>query len=178
LPKLRRSGLNWVLLGVESSEPSTLEGFKKNITPEDAKTAVKLLKKNNIFAHAMFIIGNRKETKESISRLRKFADELDPDLVMFGILTPFPGNEIYDEAKRNGWIEDTNWSHYDMVHAIMPTETLSTKEVQEELYGCYRSFYGSWSRRLKALSSSNELKRRIFWHMSTRGIMDRFRELF
>ena len=178
LPKLRKSGLNWVLLGVESSESSTLEGFKKNITPEDAKTAVKLLKKNDIFAHAMFIIGNRKETKESISRLRKFADELNPDLAMFGILTPFPGNQIYSEAKRNGWIEDTNWSHYDMVHAIMPTETLSTKDVQKELYRCYRSFYGSWGRKFRGLFSSNELKRRIFWHMATRGIIDQLGALF
>lgn len=178
LPKLRKSGLNWVLLGVENSELSTLESFKKGITPDDAKTAVKLLKENGIFAHAMFIIGNRKDTEESISRLREFADELDPDFAMFGILTPFPGNEVYDEAKRNGWIEDTNWSHYDMVHAIMPTETLSTKEVQEELYKCYRSFYGSWSRRFGGLFSSNELKRRIFWHMATRGIMDQLKALF
>lgn len=178
LPKLRKSGLNWVLLGVENSELSTLESFKKGITPDDAKTAVKLLKENDIFAHAMFIIGNRKDTKESISRLREFADELDPDFAMFGILTPFPGNEVYDEAKRNGWIEDTNWSHYDMVHAIMPTETLSTKEVQEELYKCYRSFYGSWSRRFGGIFSSNEMKRRIFWYMSTRGIIDQLKALF
>jgi anaerobic magnesium-protoporphyrin IX monomethyl ester cyclase len=178
LPKLRRSGLNWVLLGVENSEPSTLEGFRKGITPDDAKTAVKLLKENGIFAHAMFIIGNRKDTEESISRLREFANELDPDFGMFGILTPFPGNQIYDEAKRNGWIEDNNWSHYDMVHAIMPTETLSTKEVQEELYKCYRSFYGSWNRRFGGLFSSNELKRRVFWYMTTRGIIDQLRALF
>jgi anaerobic magnesium-protoporphyrin IX monomethyl ester cyclase len=178
LPRLRRSGLNWVLLGVENSEPSTLEGFRKGITPDDARTAVKLLKENGIFAHAMFIIGNRKDTEKSISRLREFSNELDPDLAMFGILTPFPGNQIYDEAKRNGWIEDTNWSHYDMVHAIMPTETLSTREVQEELYKCYRSFYGSWSRRFRGVFSSNELKRRIFWYMATRGIIDELKALF
>jgi anaerobic magnesium-protoporphyrin IX monomethyl ester cyclase len=178
LPKLRKSGLNWVLLGVENSDPSTLEDFNKGITPDDAKTAVKLLKENGIFAHAMLIIGNRKDTKESISRLRKFANELDPDLAIFGVLTPFPGNQIYEEAKRNGWIEDTNWSHYDMVHTIMPTETLSTKEVQEELYKCYRSFYGSWSRRLGGLFSSNDFKRRVFWFMATRGIIDQLKALF
>ena len=178
LPRLRKSGLNWVLLGVENSEPSTLESFKKGITPEDAKTALKLLKKNDIFAHAMFIIGNRKDTEKSIIRLREFANELDPDFAMFGILTPFPGNQIFEEAKRNDWIEDTNWSHYDMVHAIMPTETLSTNEVQEQLYECYRSFYGSWGRRFRGLFSSNELKRRVFWYMASRGIIDQLKALF
>ena len=61
LPKLAKSGLSWVLLGVENSNPATLDYFKKGITPQDAKTAVRLLKDNGIFAHAMVIIGNRKE---------------------------------------------------------------------------------------------------------------------
>jgi len=178
LPKMRKSGLNWVLLGVENSEPSTLADFKKGISPEDAKKAVKLLKENDIFAHAMFIIGNRKDTAKSISNLREFVNELDPDFAIFAILTPFPGNEIYDEAKRNGWIEDDNWAHYDMVHAIMPTETLSTKEVQEELYKCYRSFYGSWNRRLRGIFSSNEMRRRIFMYMARRGIIQQLKNLF
>ena len=177
LPKMRKAGLRWVLLGVESSKQSTLKSFKKDITPKDAKKAVKLLRENDIFAQAMLIIGERKDTAKSIANLREFANEIDPDFAIFAILTPFPGTEIFDEAKRKGWIEDFNWSHYDMVHAIMPTETLSRKEVQEELYHCYRSFYGSWRRRLQGIFSRNELKRRINWYMASRGIVRQFKTL-
>jgi len=165
-------------LGVESSRESTLENFKKDISPGDAKEAVRLLKNNDIFAQAMFIIGERKDTAESIADLRKFANELDPDFSIFAILTPFPGTKLHEEAKRNGWIEDSNWANYDMVHAIMPTETLSRREVQEELYKCYRSFYGSWNRRIKGLFSSNELKRRIYWYMLGRGIVNQLKTLY
>ncbi len=178
LPKMRKAGLYWVMVGVESPRSSTLESFKKGITSDDAKKALKLLKKNDIFAHAMFIIGDRKDTAESIANLREFANELDPDFAIFTVLTPFPGLETYEEAKRNGWIEDFNLSHYDMAHAIMPTETLSRKEVQEELYKCYRSFYGSWRRRLGGIFSSNKLKRRLFWHMAGKGVVKQFRNLF
>jgi anaerobic magnesium-protoporphyrin IX monomethyl ester cyclase len=178
LPRLAKAGLNWVLLGVENSSPATLDYFKKGITPNDAKTAVRLLKDNGIFSHAMVIIGNRKETHQSIRQLRDFANDLDPDFVMFGILTPFPGTEVYAEADRNGWIEDRNWSHYDMIHAIMPTETLSAHQIQEELYGCYSGFYGSWSRRLGGLFASNPMKRRTFRHMATWGVMGRIKSLF
>lgn len=178
LPRLRKSGLSWVLLGVENSNPQTLERYKKGITPAESKLAVKLLKDNGIFAHAMFIIGNRKDTHQTIARLKEFANDLDPDLVMFGILTPFPGTEVYVEAEQNGWIVDRNWSHYDMIHAIMPTETLSPHDVQEELYGCYRDFYGSWSRRLGALLSSNQLKRKVFWHMARSGVLEKVKSLF
>jgi anaerobic magnesium-protoporphyrin IX monomethyl ester cyclase len=178
LPRLRKSGLIWVLLGVENSSQSTLNGFKKGITPEDARIAVRLLKENGIFAHAMLIIGQRNDTHQKIAQLREFANELDPDFVMFGILTPFPGTEIYHEADRNGWIQDRNWSHYDMIHAIMPTEMLSIKEVQQELYDCYRDFYGSWDRRFKGLFSSNQLKRKVFWHMARSGVLGQFKSLF
>jgi len=178
LPKMRKSGLRWVMVGVESPRDSTLESFKKGINSNDAKRAVKLLKENDIFAHTMFVIGERKDTAESIAYLREFANELDPDFAIFTALTPFPGTEIYEEAKRNGWIEDFNWSHYDMSHAIMPTETLSRLEVQEELYRCYRSFYGSWRRRLQGIFAGNEMKRRIHWHMSSQGIISQFKMLF
>jgi len=178
LPKMRKAGLNWVMIGVESPRNSTLERFKKGITSEGARKAVKLLKKNDIFAHAMFIIGERRDTAESIAYLREFMNELDPDFAIFTVLTPFPGTEIFEEAKRSGWIEDFNWAHYDMAHAIMPTETLSREDVQEELYRCYRSFYGSWGRRVKGLFSGNRLKRRIYWYMAGRGIIKQFRNLF
>ena len=126
----------------------------------------------------MLIIGERKDTAESIARLREFMNDIDPAFAIFAILTPFPGTEVFEEAKRNGWIEDFNWAHYDMVHAIMPTETLSREEVQEELYNCYRSFFGSWGRRVKGLFSTNEIKRRVFWYMATKGILKQLRSLF
>jgi anaerobic magnesium-protoporphyrin IX monomethyl ester cyclase len=178
LPKLRKSGLNWVLLGVENSDPSTLQAFNKGIKPKDAEDAVKLLKDNDIFAHTMFIIGGGKDTTSSIASLQAFVSELDPDFALFAVLTPFPGTQVFEEARRNGWIEDFNWSHYDMIHAIMPTETLSTREVQEELYECYSSFYGSWTRRLKGVFSFNELKRRIYLYMMKRGIIAQLKNLF
>lgn len=178
LPKLRRSGLMWVLLGVETLDQAVLNGYGKNMRVEDIKTAVKLLRENGIAAHAMFIIGARKDTAESIAKIREFANELDPDFAIFSILTPFPGTRIYEEARRNGWIEDYNWAHYDMVHAIMPTETLSRMEVQKELYMCYRSFYGSWNRRLKGLFSTNKLLRRAYRHMTAKGILTQLRALF
>ncbi len=178
LPKVRKSGLRWFLLGVESHSSSTLETFNKETSPQEAREAVKLLKKNDIFAQGMFIIGERKDSAESMAGLREFVNDLDPDLAIFAILTPFPGTEIFDEGTRNGWIEDLNWANYDMVHAIMPTETLSREEVQEELYNCYRSFFGSWSRRFRGLFSRKEIKRRVYWYMAAQGIVNQFKTLF
>ena len=177
LPKLRKAGLYWIMMGVESPRESTLESFRKGIDANQATKAVKLVKKNGIFSHAMFVIGDRKDTRESIRDLRIFADELDPDFAIFTALTPFPGTEVYDEAKRKGWIEDHNLSNYDMAHAIMPTETLSRNEVQQELYDCYNSSFGSWSKRITGLFSKSKIKRRIWRHMATAGVMGKLKNL-
>jgi anaerobic magnesium-protoporphyrin IX monomethyl ester cyclase len=177
LPELRRAGLRWILLGIEHNQPATLNTYKKQITPDDATRAVKLLQQHDIFAQAMFIIGERQDTAQSIEDLRQFADALDPDFAIFATLTPFPGTELYTQAKQQGWIEDHNWAHYDMIHAIMPTETLSRNALQNELYKCYQKFYGSWSRRVKGMLSTNMLRRRIYWYMVKQGILHQLQSL-
>jgi len=178
LPKMRKAGNRWILFGAESHSKSTLETFNKKIDPEDTKRAVKLLRKNDIFAQATFIIGERRDSAQSIAEMMEFANEIDPDLAIFMILTPFPGTEVYERAKTNGWIEDHNWSNYDMVHAIMPTEYLSREEVQEELYECYRSFYGSFGRRLKGIFSKNKLKRRTYRYLAGQSVLNQLKNLF
>ncbi len=177
LPKLRRSGLQWVMMGVESPLPEQLERYRKGLDSNASFEAVRLLKENDIFTHAMVIIGDRKDTHETIENTRRFVDDLDPDFVVFTILTPFPGTDVYDMAKEAGWIEDDNLFNYDMAHAIMGTETLTRKEVQEELYLCYNHFYSSWGRRLRGIFSTNEIKRRINWYMAGQGIVVKLKQL-
>jgi len=178
LPKMRRSGLQWVMMGVESPIPDTLDKWRKGISPDQAWEAVRLLKENDIFSHAMFVIGERRDTHDTIRQLRRYVADLNPDFVIYTVLTPFPGTEIHDEAKRNGWIEDDNLFNYDMAHAVMGTEALTRLEPQEELYECYRSFYGSWGRRIRGILSSNELKRRIYGYMAGKGILSDLKALF
>ena len=143
----------------------------------DAFKAVKILNDNDIFSQCMFVIGSRKDTAMSIEQLRQFSLDLDTGLAIYTVLTPYPGTEVYERALRDGLIEDTNYAHYDMIHAIMPTETLSRREVQEELYHCYRDFYGSISRNIKGFFSKNEIERRVHRHMAGKGVLSSMRRL-
>ena len=93
------------------------------------------------------------------------------------VLTPFPGTPLYEMANKQGWIEDRNWANYDMTHAIMPTETLTLAEVQDELYKCYRSQFGSWRKRIQGIFSRNKYKRQTWRHMATQGVLKKLRGL-
>ncbi|MEM2897558.1 MAG: radical SAM protein [Candidatus Bathyarchaeia archaeon] len=177
LPKLRKAGNRWMLLGAESHSKRTLQDFNKKINPEETKEAVRLLKENDIFAQTTFIIGNRNDNAESIEELRKFVEYVDPDLAIFMVLTPFPGTDVYDRAMEKGWIEDFNLANYDMIHPIMPTETLSIEALRKELYRCYRSFYGSWSRRLKGILSPNRFKRKVYRYMASRALLNQLKNM-
>jgi len=171
LPKMRSAGNMWILTGAESGSEETLRSVKKGISPDQTDDAVRLMKKSGIFAQTTFVIGHRDDTHRTLSDLREFISSIDPDLAIFMILTPFPGTDVHEEASKNGWIEDSNWANYDMVHAIMPTETLSRDELQEELVNCYRAFYGSWTRRFHGIFSSNPLKRKTFRYMASQSVL-------
>jgi anaerobic magnesium-protoporphyrin IX monomethyl ester cyclase len=171
LEKMRSAGNMWILTGAESGSESTLASMRKNISPEQTREAVRLMRRNDIFAQTTFIIGQREDTRESLAELREFVNKIDPDLAIFMLLTPFPGTEVYEEAKKNGWIEDTNWTNYDMIHPIMPTKALSRDELQEELLECYSDFYGSWARRLQGFFSSNKLKRKTYRYLASQSVI-------
>jgi anaerobic magnesium-protoporphyrin IX monomethyl ester cyclase len=175
--KLRKVGTYWILCGVETDSQEILNEYKKGIKTQDAYQAMKIMAQNDIFSQAMFVIGARRDTHDSIERLREYSHELTSDLAIYTALTPFPGTIYYETAKKNGWIEDTNYTNYDMAHAIMPTETLTKKEVQEELWNCYRSFYGSITKNIAGVLSKNKLKRTCYRHMAGQYVLEKFRRL-
>jgi anaerobic magnesium-protoporphyrin IX monomethyl ester cyclase len=175
--KLREVGTYWILTGVETNAEETLKEYKKGITTSDAYQAIKILNEKDIFSQAMFVIGSRRDTHESIERLRQYSLNLSPDIAIYTALTPFPGTVYFETAKKNGWIEDTNYTNYDMAHAIMPTESLTRKEVQEELWRCYRTFYGSLTKNIGGVLSKNKLKRTLYRHMAGQFVLEKFRRL-
>jgi anaerobic magnesium-protoporphyrin IX monomethyl ester cyclase len=171
LEKMRSAGNMWILTGAESGSEATLASMRKDISPEQTHDAIRLMRRNDIFAQATFIMGQRDDTHETLTDLREFVNQIDPDLAIFMLLTPFPGTDVYEDAKKNGWIEDSNWANYDMVHPIMPTKTLSRDELQEELLSCYSDFYGSWARRLRGFFSSNKLKRKTYHYLASQSVI-------
>jgi anaerobic magnesium-protoporphyrin IX monomethyl ester cyclase len=175
--KLREVGTYWIMCGVENDSEETLKEYRKGIKTSDAYTAMKTLRQHDVFSHAMFVIGARRDTHESIERLRQFSLDIAPDVAIYTALTPLPGTMYYETAKKNRWIEDWNFTNYDMAHAIMPTESLTRTEVQEELWRCYQTFYGSLTKNMAGVFSKNKLKRTLYRHMAGQFVLEKFRRL-
>jgi len=148
----------------------------KDITPEDARTAVKLLKENDIFAHVMLIIGDARTRPQSIKRLTEFANDLDPDFVMFGILTPFPEPRSMRRPSarldRGSQLVSLRYDPRDHAHRedVDNGGTRATLRMLSELL---------WplERKLRGAFSSNSMKRRVFTHMARRSLLAEFRSM-
>ena len=162
-----RAGLRHVLVGVERPAENSLGWLNKHGYGYGvAKEAFGIMRDKypEVFRQGTFITGIRSDTAESIRNLLTYAHEIDVDFAAFHPMTPFPGTPLYDEAVRQGWIEETDFAKYDMFCPVMPTETLSRDEVAHWTTWCQQNFVAKRPLRyLQRMFSSQPIRRRLHW---------------
>ncbi|HEY7818302.1 MAG TPA: hypothetical protein VIG29_08790, partial [Vicinamibacteria bacterium] len=72
---------------------------------------------------------------EDFTRLRDWIEEMNAWISGFSILTPLPGTDLWDEAKKR--ITTDRWEMFDIVHAVLPTK-LPLDEFYEEYSRLWR----------------------------------------
>lgn len=178
LAAMNRAGNYWQLVGAESPFDEVLDLYQKGIQASQTVEAIRLLKKNNILAQLMLILGHENETHESIVKTLEWVTEIvKPDLVISMLLTPYPGTPMYEQLKRENRIVDDNWTNYDMIHGVCDMKYLNAKELQRELYLAYRYIYDSWKRRFQGVLARNKYKRRIYMYYLKAGVIGQLQKL-
>ncbi|MDY6893611.1 MAG: radical SAM protein [Chloroflexota bacterium] len=165
LPLMRRAGNLMTQVGVETSTNRELEEFNKKLSRVQVEEAVALLKKNDIVAQGLLLVGTRDDDARSIHHKIRYMKWLDPDFPIFTMCTPFPGSDIYEQARANGWLESLDYSLYDMSHAVMPTEHISRNQLTSLYNWCFISYYTDPIKLAKGLLSRNSWKRKVWRHM-------------
>jgi len=138
LDHLAESGCQELWYGVESGSPRILKEIHKSTNIRRIKEVFKLTKEHGIKTRAYFLLGIPSETIEDINMTEKLCDELQPDIVGFTLLAPFPTNEYYDFKMMADW----DWSTFDEYsNDWVKTKTLSNqelKDIQKRLAEKYR----------------------------------------
>jgi anaerobic magnesium-protoporphyrin IX monomethyl ester cyclase len=178
LARMNRAGNYWQLVGAESPFKEVLDLYQKGIQGTQTVEAIRLLKKNNILAQLMLVLGHEYETRESIKKTMIWAtDIVKPDLIISMLLTPYPGTPMYEDLKKKNRIIDFNWTKYDMIHGVCDMEYLSARDLQEELYHAYRHVFDKWKIRFQGILSRNKYKRRIYWYYLRAGVIGQLKRL-
>jgi len=135
LALMRDSGCYRVFVGFESFSPEVLNNIHKMVTPNILRDSAKILKEYNIGLHASFLFGLPGDTEKTIKNTVEVAKEINPQMVSFNLLTPFPGTALGDEPEKYGIvIDDKQWYvNRSYVNRNVSGNTNLTRERLEEL---------------------------------------------
>lgn len=92
---MKRAGCVTIALGLESGSDKVLERAHKRTTTEQIETAVKIIKKYDIHCRCFLIFGHIGETKKDMKETIKLTVKINPDEIVVGVMTPWPGTEVY-----------------------------------------------------------------------------------
>ncbi|MEM2120668.1 MAG: radical SAM protein [Archaeoglobaceae archaeon] len=140
LKTMKSAGCSAIYYGIESASKRVLDYYRKRISLERAMEVIRATKKLGISTICSFIIGAPIETRREMEETLKFAIKLDPDYAQFSILTPYPGTEIYDEAKESGTLLSEDYEKYTAGKPVLRTQ-VSERELSKFLRKCYVRFY-------------------------------------
>jgi hopanoid biosynthesis associated radical SAM protein HpnJ len=104
LKVMKDNGLRLLLVGYESGNQQILINIKKGLRVERAKRFAADCRDLGIAVHGTFILGLPGETKETIQETIAFAREVNPHTLQVSVAAPYPGTELYRQAKENGWL--------------------------------------------------------------------------
>jgi len=138
--KMSKAGFVGVLLGIESPSNAQLEKWHKRQEIRDVKEAMKILHKHKIAVSSSFMVGDLNETEEDITKIYRFAKEIDVDFLNIYPFTPFPGTDKHEELKSKGLLTTTDWQRFFYTHVI---RTPITPERFELLRTSYVKQYNS-----------------------------------
>ncbi len=141
LKLMKEAGCHQIMYGIESGDQAVLNSINKKIDLDLVRRAVKLTKEAGIDVRGAFMIGSPIETKETVLKTLAFAVELDPDLAIFNVTTPYPGTQMFAEASQQGLITTYDWDDYDYSKPVMKLKNLSQAEIAELYRYCYKKFY-------------------------------------
>lgn len=120
LKKMEAAGCERIDFGVESGDERVLKAINKKISLAQIRDAHRWARKAGLKTTTFLMVGNLGEDFSSIKKTIKLVEEIQSDNPGVSIATPFPGTALYQIAKDNNWLCETDWSKYVTSPYILP----------------------------------------------------------
>jgi anaerobic magnesium-protoporphyrin IX monomethyl ester cyclase len=158
VPRLKAAHFNHVLFGLESGDEAILKRCHKGITQQDAINAFNMFKHSGIRLTSFLIVGLPGETSTTAINTAKFVQKLQRIEYSYfsdiGILTVYPGTEIYENMKNAGKIDDSYWmteKHVPLftvensIEELMHLKSLILDHIScDNIFSCKERFVKQW----------------------------------
>jgi len=115
-------------MGLESGSPEIHRHINKGTTVEMIRKAFQISKKHGIARRTYCLLGTPPESYDTIKQTEKFIEEVDPDIIGFSILAPYPGTSYWTKE-----YDEMDWSDVDeFSNTMWNSKFLSNKELRTE----------------------------------------------
>ena len=148
IKSFKDNGLRLFLVGYESGNDDILTRIKKGVTMDEMRRFTQASHQAGVIIHGTFILGLPVETRQSIENTINFAKELDVFSLQVSLAAPYPGTELYEQAKHNGWFAKKNaGDRADLVEldgfqqSALEYPEATKDEIFEAVDRFYRSYY-------------------------------------
>ncbi len=124
----KKAGVQRFLLGMETTDPATLELIRKGSTTTIDREAIRLLRENGILSMATWVVGFEEERSADHLRGLKQLLSYDPDQVQLLYVTPHRWTPFFDLAKHRRVLQ-TNRERWDYKHQVLVTRHMAPWQV-------------------------------------------------
>ncbi|MFX1450394.1 MAG: B12-binding domain-containing radical SAM protein [Promethearchaeota archaeon] len=142
MEKMIKARIARFCMGIESDNP---EDFKKTqkgtLSGEIQRKAIQTIRKYGGQAGGTFVIGLPWHKKEEMIKCPRYAKMIGLLYTAYGIATPFPGSDFYDELKSKDLVYERNWSFFDEMHGTFHIDGIKKGEMEIINAICLGRFY-------------------------------------
>jgi radical SAM superfamily enzyme YgiQ (UPF0313 family) len=132
LEKLRKAGIRWLALGIESGSEHVRDGAEKSFGQDEIMGIVHQIQQADINVIGNFIFGLPDDDLETMQQTLNLAVELNCEFANFYSAMAYPGSPLFRLAIESGWELPTTWSGFSQ-HSFdclpLPTEKVSAAQV-------------------------------------------------
>jgi anaerobic magnesium-protoporphyrin IX monomethyl ester cyclase len=164
---VRDAGCVSVDIGVESLSQTTLDYVNKNLTVPQVEKALAVCRSCGLKPKLNIIIGaSPTETRDDVRRTVRRLRDLEVEMAMFSIATPFKGTSFHDLAEQKGFLVDATDAIDPVKKSVIsyPAPGMDKQALEHENRRAYYAFYlhpkTLW-RRLRAVRGPRELWQNI-----------------
>ncbi|MBF0338206.1 MAG: cobalamin-dependent protein [Nitrospirae bacterium] len=132
LKKMKKAGINWLALGIESANPDVRDGASKRMRVNDIKAVVGAIQDAGIRVIGNYIFGLPDDTLATMQETLDMAIDLKCEFTNIYCAMAYPGSKLYDIAVAEGWKLPQQWHGYSQ-HSYetlpLPTRHLKAEDV-------------------------------------------------
>jgi len=174
-----KAGCRGMLVGFESFNPETLEGYGKRLNAkrlDDYQKLVDGYHQAGISLFGAFVIGGAADDVDTVAETALASVRLGVDTIQITNLTPLPGTRLYERFLDEGRIIATDypedWERYSFTETVYTPERMTRQELDETMFELRHAAATEpwvWKRTLRTLLRTRSLTSALFIHGMNKG---------